>query len=80
MDRKYNIPDYHKHLSLKMDLTMWVVVLYLAHPYWILISSIVNRKDKTALIDAVYPDRLPMSLAAAAAIPTLLVLYAWQQR
>ena len=80
MNKKYDIPDYNKYLSLKVDLKMWVILLYLIHPYWILVLSIVNRKDRTALLNIVYPDRLPMSLAAAAAIPTLLVLYALKHR
>jgi len=80
MAGKYDIPDYDKYLCLKVTPPMWAAILYLIHPYWLLVLSVVNLKDKTGLIDAVYPDRLPMSLAAAAAIPALAVVYAWMKR
>lgn len=42
--------------------------------------SVVNRQDKTALIDMVYPDRFAISVGALAAVPAVLLLYAWTRR
>jgi hypothetical protein len=37
-------------------------------------------RDRTGLIDLVYPDRLAMSLGALAGIPAALLVYAWLKR
>ncbi len=80
MSKHYSIARYDKNLCLKPNLTMWLISLFLLQAYIVLILSVVNLKDRTALIDLVYPDRLALSLGALAGIPAALVAYAWVKR
>ena len=63
-----------------MDYVMWSIFLFLLRPYLILIFSFANMRDRMALIELLYPDRLMMSLGAFAGIPAALLIYAWSRR
>ncbi len=76
----YAISDYDKYVCLKWNSFMWLIMLFLMRPYLVLFLSVVNRKDKMGLINLFYEDRIPMILAAAAAIPATMVLYSWIRR
>ncbi len=80
MSRHYDISRYDKNLCLKPSISMWLISLFLLRPYLVLVLSVVNRKDRMALIELVYPDRLGMSLGALAGIPAAILVYAWLRR
>ena len=80
MPEHYSIADYDKHLSLKVNGVMWLIILFLLRPYVIGVMSIANRADQMQLINMIYSNHLSMSLSAFAGIPVLLVVYAWARR
>lgn len=80
MAEHYPISSYDKYLCLKPDVTMWLILLFLLKPYLVLVLSITNLKDKSGLINMVYPDHLAMSLGALASVPVTLIIYAWSKR
>jgi len=80
MAKKYSISQYDKYLCLKMSAGMWLILLFLLRPYIILLLSVVNMKDRTGLINMVYPDKLVMSLGALASVPAALLIYAWLKK
>ena len=80
MSKYHSISRYDKNLCLKPDITIWLIFLFLLRAYVVLILSVVNMRDRTGLIDLVYPDRLVMSLGALAGIPAALLVYAWIKR
>lgn len=59
---------------------MWYIILFLMRPYLVVILSVTSRKDKMGLIDMVYVDKLSLSLSAYAALPVVLLLYAFLKR
>jgi len=80
MAKHHAISCYDKNLCLKPNITIWLILLFLLRPYLVLILSIVNMRDRTGLIDLVYPDRLAMSLGALAGVPAAFLVYAWIKR
>ncbi len=80
MTEKYAIESYDKHLCLRMNDTLWVILLFLLRPYLVTIISLVNRTDRTGLIDMVYSDKLVLWWAFLAGIPAVFVVYAWNRR
>ena len=56
---------------------MILISLYLLKPYIIAVASVAYRKDRNAIINIFYPDKLIISFEAAAAIPLLILVYAW---
>ena len=80
MAKLYPFSAYDKYLSLKPDLNMWLMFAFLLRPYVIFLLSITNRQDKMGLINLIYFDRFVMILAAIAAIPAVLVMYAFAKR
>jgi len=80
MSKHHPISAYDKNLCLKPDITIWLILLFLSRAYVVLVLSLVNMRDRTGLIDLVYPDRLAMSLGALAGIPAVLLVYAWIKR
>lgn len=77
--KKYNISNYNKHICLKANGLMIVIILYLLKPYLMLAASIVYRGNNS-VIDALYPNKIIVSLEAAAAIPVIFLLFAWLKR
>lgn len=77
MKKRYSISDYDKQLTLKVELGLWLTMLFLLRPFVIPILSIVNINDRMELINFVYPDKLDMVLTTIAAIPAGFVIYAF---
>lgn len=77
---KYPISNYNKYVCLKADSLMLIITLYLLKPYILEVISIANRKDRSAIINMFYAEKLFLSLEAAAAIPLLFLVYAWTRR
>ena len=80
MTEKYPIESYDKYLCLRMNDTLWLILLFLLRPYLVTIISLVNRADKTGLINMVYSDKLVLWWAFLAGVPAALVIYAWNRR
>ena len=76
---KYPISSYNKYICLKASSLMVLISLYLIKPYIIASASVVYKGSNSPL-DVFYPNRLIVSLEAAAAIPVLILLYAWTRR
>ena len=77
--KKHPISSYNKYICLKADGVMAIFCLYLIKPFIIAASSAISA-GKISAIDVLYPGKLFISLEAAAAIPVLLLLYAWSRR
>lgn len=80
MQNKYPIYCYDKNISLKLNGTMWLIILFLLKSYFIALLSVVNMTERMQLIDMFYSDRLMLSLGALAGIPAVLIIYAWIKR
>ncbi len=59
---------------------MWLIFLFLLRPYLVFVGSVASRKDRMQIIDLFYSDKLTFSLAAFAAIPAALLIYAWTKK
>ncbi|MDH3981192.1 MAG: DUF2919 domain-containing protein [Gammaproteobacteria bacterium] len=79
--------DYDKYLSLKVSQELWLIILYLLHPFILLFSTIrlgrggakgVSGVD--GLKRLVYQDNFSLALAILATVPVLLLVYAWVRR
>jgi len=75
--KKYPISSYNKHICLKANELMLLISSYLLKPYIIAVASIAYMKDRNAIINIFYPDKLIVSFEAIAAIPLLFLIYAW---
>lgn len=84
MSRVYDYRDYDKHLSLKPDAGMWLVILYLMRPYIVLAASFRRGRgggsDASAIRDMIYPDDFVLTLGILATIPALLFIVTWAKR
>ena len=81
MPKVYSFKDYDKNLSLKVGHGLWLIVLYLLHPYILLFSTLLSRQsDAAGLKNMVYPDNFSLTLAILATIPALCFIYAWTRR
>jgi len=81
MSKVYSYKDYDKYLCLKAGPGLWLVVLYLLHPYILLLSALRSRQREGAgLKNLVYPDDFSLTLAILATIPALCFIYAWIKR
>jgi len=80
MTTNRSIANYDKYLCLKPNPVMWLIFIFLMKPYIVAILSVVNRRDKTGLIDMVYSDRTALALGAVAAVPVALLVYALMKR
>ena len=59
---------------------MIIITLFLLKPYIIGLASVAYRRDRNALIDIFYTDKLIISFEAIATIPLLFLIYAWIRR
>jgi len=80
MSKNYSLSSYDKYLSLKVNGTMWLIILFLLRPFIVTLISVTNRTDKMMLINMIYPDRVALSLGAFAGVPVALLVYAWSKR
>lgn len=80
MQRKYPFSAYDEYLCLKMSAGMWLVLVFLFRPYAIMVMSFATKRDRMGLINLFYDDRAAMALGAVAAMPMVLIIYAWIKR
>lgn len=80
MQKKYDITDFDGNLCLRVSPLMWICMLFLFRAYLVALLSVVNFKDRLALINMFYSNHWQLSLAAFAGIPVFVVLYAWKSR
>ena len=74
---EYSFYAYDHHGRLKMSAGMWLCLLYLLHPYLIIVMSIANIRDRMGLINLVYPEQWWLALSAVAALPAIAFFIAW---
>ncbi len=80
MAENYPLERYDKYLCLRMNETLWLILLFLLRPYLITIMSLVNRTDRTGLINMVYSDKMILWWAFLAGVPAIFVFYAWSRK
>lgn len=80
MANRYPFSAYDKFFCLKISIPLWVAILFLARPFAILLMSVVNRRDRTGLITIFYGDPISMGIDMLAALPVMLVVYAYVKR
>jgi len=80
MARVYGFSAYDGNLALKVSPTLWLAVLFLMRPYVIMILSFADRRDRMALIEMFYADRLPMVFASIAALPVIIFFASYLKR
>jgi peptidoglycan biosynthesis protein MviN/MurJ (putative lipid II flippase) len=57
-----------------------MIFVFLMKPFLLALFSIVNRKDRSAIINMFYPDKIILSSEALAAIPVFFLMLAWLKR
>jgi hypothetical protein len=56
MQKQYPFNAYDKNLCLKLSPGLWAIIIFLLRPYFIVVFSLVNRKDKMGLINMLGSD------------------------
>ena len=79
MPNQYPFNAYDKNICLKFSPILWVIIIFLLRPYFIVVFSLVNRRDKMGLIHLLGSDS-GMTLSTIASIPAILVIVAWIKR
>ncbi len=77
---QYPFSAYDRYLCLRMSFGLWLVLLFLARAYAVLMLSLANIRAPLELINMFYHDRTVLAVGAVAALPALVVFYAWTQR
>jgi hypothetical protein len=85
MSKLYSFSDYDKHMSLKLDLEMWLIIVYFLRPFILKVSTIqMGRGAKSdsvsGLKDLVYPNDFGFFIAFLATIPVLILVFAYVKR
>lgn len=80
MPEKYSIEKYDKHLCLRMNDTLWLILLFLLRPYLVTIISLANRTDRSGMINMIYSDKMALWWGLLAGVPAILVIYAWTRK
>ena len=89
MPNVYSFNDYDKYLSLKPGTGLWMVVLYLMHPYLLIVSAAGIGKGKgggggaigvEGFKNLIYPDNIVLMAAIVATVPVMVFIYAWGRR
>jgi hypothetical protein len=80
MSENYPIESYDKDLCLKINDTLWIILLFLLRPYVITVISLANRTDRTGIINMIYSDKMALWWGLLAGVPAFLVIYAWIRR
>lgn len=77
MSLKYSLTSYDENLCLKLNENLWFILLFLLRPYLVTVISLVNRTDRTGIINMVYSDKMALWWGLLAGVPAALVIYAW---
>ena len=85
MSKVYPFTAYDKHMSLKLDSNMWLIMVYFLRPFIMKISTIqMGRGAKSdsvsGLKDLVYPNDFGFFLAFIATMPVLILIFAYAKR
>jgi hypothetical protein len=86
MSRVYTFSAYDKYMSLKLDFSMWLIIVYFLRPFMLAISTIqmgrggVKSDSVRGLKDLVYPNDFGFFLAFVAAIPVLILMFSYMKR
>ncbi len=80
MQEKYSIESYDENLCLRINETLWVILLFLLRPYLVTIISLASRTDRARIINMIYSDRMALWWGLLAGVPAILVIYAWIKR
>ena len=85
MSKVYPFTAYDKHMSLKLDSNMWLIIVYFLRPFIMKISTIqMGRGAKSdsvsGLKDLVYPNDFGFFLAFIATVPVLILIFAYAKR
>ena len=85
MSKLYSFSDYDKHMSLKLDFEVWLIIAYFLRPFILKISTIqMGRGAKSdsvsGLKDLVYPNDFGFFVAFLATIPVLLLIFSAVKR
>lgn len=85
MSKVYPFTAYDKHMSLKLDSNMWLIIVYFLRPFIMKISTIqMGRGAKSdsvgGLKDLVYPNDFGFFLAFIATVPVLMLIFAYAKR
>ncbi len=72
---------YNDQLHLKIDLFTWAIVAFIMRPIVVFVASITQKKaDRFALLNTFYPEPIWAYISVAAAIPAMLLVFAWWKR
>ena len=85
MSKVYPFTAYDKHMSLKLDSNMWLIIIYFLRPFIMKIYTIqMGRGAKSdsvsGLKDLVYPNDFGFFLAFIATVPVLMLIFAYAKR
>jgi hypothetical protein len=86
MSRVYPFSAYDKYLSLKLDATMWLIIVYFLRPFVLEASTIqmgrggVKSDSVSGLKNLFYPDDFGFFLAFIATLPVLVLIFAYAKR
>jgi len=85
MSKVYPFSAYDKHMSLKLDSNMWLVMVYFLRPFIMKISTIqmgrgAKSDNVSGLKDLVYPNDFGFFLAFIATVPVLILILAYAKR
>ncbi len=85
MSKVYPFTAYDKHMSLKLDSNMWLIIVYFLRPFIMKISTIqmgrgAKSDSASGLKDLVYPNDFGFFLAFIATIPVLILIFAYAKR
>ena len=86
MSKVYPFSAYDKHMGLKLDSNMWLIMVYFLRPFILKISTIqmgrggVKSDSVRGLKDLVYPNDFGFFLAFIATIPVLILIFAYAKR
>ena len=77
---KYTPDDYDKHGYLKPPIGFYFILALLLRAYLVLILSVANRSDATALITSLYPNKYDFFAGLVVGIGALIVTIALSLR
>ncbi len=80
MPEKRSINSYDKYLCLRLNDTLWLILLFLLRPYLVTIISLANRTDRSGIIDMIYSDKMALWWGLLAGVPAVLLVFAWSKR